>query len=505
MQSLASIGVTLLLFMIGLELKLTELKSVGKPALIAGGAQVLLVSSAAFLLSRFLGFSTPASFYIALGLSFSSTIVVIKLLSDKKDLNSLYGKLVTGILVVQDILAIFLLIFLSAVGGAGSIGAINVNELLVTGLKVVVLFGWVIVLSRELLPRVLNRVSRSSESLFLFSLAWVFGIAAFVSSPLIGFSIEIGGLLAGLALANSVESYQIVTKVKPLRDFFITIFFVTLGMNMVFSDISKTIAPILILTAFVILITPDIIMLILGSMSYKKRTSFFTAITLTQISEFSLILVYLGQKLGHVSQEVVGIITFVGVITFTVSTYLITNSNELYRFFMPFLDIFERDKTKPEEKSEISDHTILVGANRLGEGILDALLDKKENLLVVDFDPDIIEKLNRKKIKTFFGDISDPEIQELVSLEKANLIISTVSDPEDTLLLLKNIRKLKIRKPKVIVAAFEKEDAKDFYKAGADYVIMPHIAGGHHLAGILIDDKRLELIERYKKREQKLL
>src|SRR5690349_16402461 len=151
MQSLASIGVTLLLFMIGLELKISELKSVGRPALIAGGSQVLLVSSAAFLLSKFLGFSTPAAFYIALGLSFSSTIVVIKLLSDKKDLNSLYGKLVTGILVVQDIFAIFLLIFLSAVGGAGSVGDINFNELLLVGLKVAVLFGWVIILSRELL------------------------------------------------------------------------------------------------------------------------------------------------------------------------------------------------------------------------------------------------------------------------------------------------------------------------------------------------------------------
>jgi voltage-gated potassium channel Kch len=326
-----------------------------------------------------------------------------------------------------------------------------------------------------------------------------------VASPLIGFSIEIGGLLAGLALANTVESYQIVTKVKPLRDFFITIFFVTLGMNMVFSNLRETITPVIVLSGFVLLVSPVIIMLILSSLSYKKRTAFLSAISLTQVSEFSLILLFLGSKIGQIPQSLVGIMTFVGVITFTISTYYITNANSIYKVLMPYLRIFERDKTKKEENIEISDHTILVGANRLGEGILDALLDKKEKLLVVDFDPNIIEELNKKKIKTFFGDISDPEIQEMVALEKAKLIISTVSDPEDTLLLLKNIKKLKIRKPKVIVAAFEKEDAKDFYKAGADYVIMPHIAGGHHLAGILIDDKRLELIERYRKKEQRYI
>ena len=148
----------------------------------------------------------------------------------------------------------------------------------------------------------------------------------------------------------------------------------------------------------------------------------------------------------------------------------------------------------------------------MGEGILEALLKKKEKVVVVDFDPDIIEKLNKKndlpagrQVQTFFGDITDPEIQELIFLEKASLIISTVSDPEDNLLLLKNLKYLKTRKPKVVAAAFEKADARDFYKAGADYVIMPHIAGGNHLANILVDENHLRLIEEYAAKEKKYI
>ena len=504
MQSLASIGITLLLFMIGLELKLTELKSVGKVSLIAGSLQILLTSSAGFGISKLLGFSDLTSVYVGLALSFSSTIMIIKLLSDKRDLKSLYGKITVGILLVQDLVAIFILIILSTLTSVSAPASISLFDLLIVGIKIVVLFGWVIVLGREVLPRLLNNIARSSESLFLFSLAWAFGVSALVSSPFIGFSIEIGGLLAGLALANSIESYQIITKIKPLRDFFLTIFFVTLGMGIVLSNLSHVIIPVFVFSAFVLLVSPIIVMLILGGLKYKKRTSFFTGVALAQISEFSLIMVFLGNKIGHLSGDIVSIITFVGVITFIFSTYFIIHSNSLYKFFMPYLGIFERNKTQNEKKQEeISDHIILVGANRMGEGILEALLKKKERVVVVDFDPDIIEKLNKRNIQSFFGDISDPEIAEAVNVEKASLIISTASDPEDNLLLLKSLKSAK--GPKIVVAAFEKQDARDFYKEGADYVIMPHIAGGNHLAHILVDDNHLQLIEEYAAKEKKYI
>ncbi len=499
MRSLASIGVTLLLFMIGLELNLKELRLVGKNALIAGALQMIFTASLGSLIAIFLGFSELTSAYIGIALAFSSTILVIKLLSDKRDLKSLYGKITVGILLVQDLVAIFILIILSTFSPNGS--EISVSQLFLALIKIIVLFGWVIVLSREVLPRLLNVIARSSESLFLFSLAWVFGIAALVTSPLIGFSIEIGGLLAGIALASTIESYQIITKIKPLRDFFLTIFFVTLGMEIVFTNASEIIIPIIVLSTFVLFVSPLIVMIILGLLRYKKRTSFFTSLSLAQISEFSLIMLYLGNKVGHVSSDVVSTITFVGVITFVVSTYFIIHTNKLYRIFMPYLGIFERKSAEAENKiEEMRDHIILIGANRMGEGILNALINKKKKFVVVDFDPEIIEKLKKNNVEAFFGDISDPEIAEAVNVEQASLIISTASDPEDNLLLLKNLKSVK--GPKIVVAAFEKQDARDFYKEGADYVIMPHIAGGNHLAKILVGDDHMRLIEEYRQREK---
>lgn len=501
MNSLASIGITLLLFMIGLELKLTELKSLGRNLLIAGMAQIVLTSIAGFGISMLLGFEAITSLYIGIALSLSSTIMIIKLLGDKRDLKSLYGKITVGILLVQDLAAIFILIILSTMlGTAGK--SIDIADLLLVALKVIVLFGWFIALSKFVLPKLLNKISRSSESLFLFSLAWAFGVAALVSSPLIGFSIEIGGLLAGLSLAGCVESFQISTKVKPLRDFFLTIFFVTLGMELTFSNMSEIFIPVIVFSLFVLFVSPIIVMVILGLLKYKKRTSFMSGVALAQVSEFSLLMVFMGNKIGHLSQEVVSAATLIGVITFVASTYFITYSNNIYKRLMPYLGIFERNKTHDEAPAEVlKDHTILVGANRMGEGILEALINKKDELIVVDFDPEIIEALNKKKINTLFGDITDPEIAELAFIENAKLIILTVTDPEDTLLVLKQIKKMK-KKPKVIAVAFEKMDAKDFYKLGADYVIMPHVAGGNHLAKILIDRDQLSLIEKYREKEK---
>lgn len=500
MQSLASIGITLLLFMIGLELNIKELKTVGKNALLAGFLQMTFTSLVGFGISLLLGYSTLTSIYIGIALAFSSTILIIKLLSDKRDLKSLYGKITLGILLVQDLVAIFILILLSTISGVGGT-SINFFEIGIAILKVMVLFGWVIFLSKNLIPKILNIIARSSESLFLFSLAWVFGIAALVSSPFIGFSIEIGGLLAGIALASSIESFQIISKVKPLRDFFLTIFFVTLGMDLAFNNISQILLSVSVFSFFVLLISPIIVMFILGLLKYKKRTSFMAGLALAQISEFSLIMLYLGNKIGHVQEEILSVITFVGVITFVISTYFITNSNYLYKLLVHFLGIFERKSAdKEKEIEELKNHVILIGANRMGEGILNALVKKNSKFVVVDFDPDIIEKLNKRKIKTFFGDMSDPEILQAVNAEKADLIISTASDPEDNLLLLRGIKKFK--DVKVVVAAFDKSDAKDFYKAGADYVIMPHIAGGNHLANILVSDDHLKLIEEHKQKEK---
>ena len=504
LHSFAEIGITLLLFMLGLEMKFKDLRSVGKVALYTGIGQIVFTSVIGFGICLLLGFSALASLYIAVALTFSSTIIVVKLLSDKKDLKSLYGKISVGFLLVQDFVAIIALIILSGFN-TGDTQISPITFLLLT-LKATVIFGWVILLSKTVLPRLMNFVAKNTEILFLFSLAWAFSMAAFVSSPYIGFSIEIGGFLAGLALANTAQNIQIVSRVRSLRDFFITIFFVTLGMKMIFADFSTIFLPSVLLSLFVLIGNPIIVMIILGLMGYRSRTSFMAGLTVAQISEFSLIVIFMGNKIGHVDDSVVSLLTIVGVVTFIISTYMIMNSNYLYKKLSPILKFFERKEIHEIllPTSELKKHVVLIGANRMGESILEALLAKDEKVVVIDFDPDVIDRLKKKNIQCYFGDVADPEIQEHVNITDARLIMSTVPDVDDNLLMLQSLKRKK-KDILIVVFALETDDAKALYKAGADYVVLPHLAGGRHIAKILVDEKHLELIEEYRMRDKNYL
>lgn len=488
LQTLGELGITFLLFMVGLELRFSDLKSVGKTSFITGVSQILFTSVIGFFISLALGFSQIASLYIAIALTFSSTIIIVKLLSDKKDLNSLYGKISVGFLLVQDFFAILLLIFLSAFGTTGDL--ISPMDFAFVIAKGILLFTLVLFLSKSIFPKIVDKIATTSESLFLFSVAWALGLSSIVASSYVGFSIEIGGFLAGLALANSSENLQIIGRVKPLRDFFITIFFVILGMSMSFASVSSIIIPILIFSLFILIGNPLIVMIIMGLLGYRKRTSFLAGLTVAQISEFSLIVIFLGNRIGHVSDEVVSLITAVGVITFAASTYMILNGDKIYKFLEKYLSIFEKKKTHEEHIGDLQnfkDHVILVGVNRTGKSVLDALLKLEEKVVVVDFNPDVIKFLKEKNVVSLFGDISDFEIQERAVLSEAKLIISTVSDIEDNLVLISEVKRMK-KRPKVIAVATSSGEEEELYKAGVDYVIQPHVLGGKHLAHLIKTD-----------------
>lgn len=509
LETFGQLGITFLLFMLGLELKLRELRSIGKTAVIAGSLQMIVTFALGFAVSHLLGFSTSVSTYIAIALSFSSTIIIVKLLSDKKDLNSLHGKLTLGILLMQDFFAVLTIIFLTGfTPGANSQIITQVGLVL---LKVVVLFGWILLLSEYVFPRLLRSLSKSSELLFLFSLAWVFALTAIVTSPFVGFSIEIGGFLAGLALANTAENYQIVARMKALRDFFITIFFVTLGLKMTFDNITSVIIPAFVLSLFALLLKPLVVMVITSLMGFRKRTTFFVGTSLAQISEFSLIILFLGHQKGVISDNIVTTLILVAMVTFTGSTYIIQGTNSLYRFFGSHLGILEIRKKKSKhdfstegEFDSFNKHVVVIGGHQMGRGIIHALKHSKEQVLVVDFDPDIVKKLKEDNIPSFYGDISDVEIQERAGFERAKLVISTVPDLEDNLLLIEGLNHTN-KKAIVVVMAFEPEDARALYKAGADYVVLPHLAGGHHLAKILVNEDHLEMIGKVKAKDLEYL
>lgn len=497
-HSLSKIGITLLLFMLGLEIQISELRSVGKTALVTGIGQILFTSIIGFGISKLLGLSNLASLYASIALTFSSTIVVVKLLSDKKDINSLYGKISIGFLLVQDFFAIIALIILASISDVNnSFSIVTIAEIFI---KVIILFGTILYLSKSIFPRIVHKISNNQEILLLASIAWALGFASFVSSPIIRFSVEIGGFLAGLALANASESFQIVTKIRSIRDFFIMIFFVLLGMELQFNNISEAIIPSIILSFFVLVGNPFIVMILLGLLGYTKRVGFLAGLTVAQISEFSLIVIILGNTIGHVSDNVVSIITLVGIITFTFSTYAIIKGNDLYIKLEKFLGVFERKKLNninTLQGEELTDHIVLVGAHRVGTSFLKEMLSNKEKLIVIDFNPEVVEKFKKKGFNMFYGDIADIDIQEKAKIDKAKIIISSIPDLEDNVLLLSKVSKMKPKPVTIVVSRFL-EDKAYLKQAGADYVVLPYDIIGKTLANT-VSTNSFDLLTQTKK------
>lgn len=500
LQVLGNVGVTFLLFMLGLEMKIKDFSSVGKTIFTA----FLIQTASTFLIAYFsaiaLGFNITSTIYIGIALVFSSTIIVVKFLSDKKDLHSLYGKLSIGILLLQDFLAVAVLVLLSSFNSQTPTNPlVAIFPVLIKG---VIIFSAVWYLSQKIFPKIVESLSKSSEILFLVSIAWVFGLAALISSPMIGFSVEIGGFLAGLALANSIANYQIIAKAKILRDFFIIIFFVILGVKMTFDFSGSTIFAAIVFSLIALVAKPLIVMIAMGSMGFRKRTSFLSGVNLGQISEFSLILIFLGAKLGHIDNNAVSLVTAVSIISFVFSAFAIGNDNKLYLLLHGYLNIFERKHGKKDEivQSErdmgnLKGHIVLVGGDQMGKSVLDSLKDEKREIVVIDFDPAIIKKITNENIHRLFGDISDNEIKSIARIHEASLVISTVPDVEDNLLLLGELKFNKSRAT-VIVTALDSTDAKTLYRAKADYVVLPHLAGGRQLARLL--EKDLKNIENLK-------
>ena len=496
----SQIGVTFLLFIVGISLSPKVIKEVGKVSLVTGIGQIIFTSLIGFLISRFLGFSVIVSIYIAIALTFSSTIIIMKLLSDKKDLEKLYGKISIGFLLVQDIFVIILLMVISSFSGNLSMDNLSFGSIL-SGILLIGGFVLIFVLiSIYVLPSLSKFFAKSQEFLFLFSIGWGLGLAALFHY--IGFSMEIGALVAGIALSMSPFNYEISSKMRPLRDFFIILFFILLGSQMVFGNISELIAPAIIFSLFILIGNPLIVMILMGLLGYKKKIGFQAGFTVAQISEFSLILIALGVSVGHLTNEILSLVTIVGLITISGSTYLILYSNKIYPYLSKYLSIFERKKVKGNEQ-EFKDYDIvLLGYNRIGYDLLKSFKKLKKKVLVVDYNPETILELSKKGIECRYGDVDDEEFLSELNLTKTKMIASTIPEFEINLLLINKIRQIN-KDAIIIVISHNIEEANILYKAGATYVIMPHFLGGSH-ASMMINKHGLSIDNYLQERKEHL-
>jgi Kef-type K+ transport system membrane component KefB len=425
-ETLASIGIAVLLFVVGLKLDVGLIKSVGPVAVGTGIGQIAFTSIIGFALSMMLGFDVPASAYIAVALTFSSTIIIVKLLSDKREIDSLHGRIAVGFLIIQDICVILAMILLPAFagGGEGSL-AVQLARLLAVGAAFV---GGTFVMMRWVMPPLLDRLAASQELLVLFAIAWAVTLAALGDA--LGFSKEVGAFLGGVSIASTRYRDAIASRLTSLRDFLLLFFFIELGSRLDMGSIAEQVLPAAVLSLFVLIGNPLIVIAIMGLMGYRRRTGLLAGLTVAQISEFSLILVSLGVSLGHIGTDVLGLVTLVGIVTIGLSTYLIMYSSRLYEFLREPLRVFERatPHRELEDRSESPARVdvIVMGLGRYGGHIIRRLAGRGIAVLGIDFDPTALKTLRSQGIPTQYGDSADPDFALALPLSSARLVVSTM-------------------------------------------------------------------------------
>jgi Kef-type K+ transport system membrane component KefB len=469
-ELLARMGIAILLFLVGLRLDLHLIRSTGPVALATGLGQVLFTSVFGYLIAIALGMDSVTAVYVAVALTFSSTIIIVKLLSDKRELDQLHGRIAVGFLIVQDIVVVLVMIALTAFGQpTGDNLTLSIALMLGKGLGLLAGIG---LLMRYVLPWLLNHIARSQELLVLFGVAYAVAVAAF--SEWLGFSSEVGAFLAGVSLAPTAYRDALGSRLVSLRDFLLLFFFLDLGAKLEFSNAAQQITEAAVFSVFVLVGNPLIVIAIMAVMRYPVRVGFLAGLTVAQISEFSLILAALGLSLGHITNATVSLITVVGLITIGGSTYLIMYSHQIYQRIQRWVTVFERTHTKPDEPpGEDADvDVILYGLGRFGSHLADRLSEIGHRFLAVDFDPHRVATNTRNGVTTLFGSAEDVHFLESLPLARARYVISTIPTRETNLTLLHNLRHHNYQGT-IALTAHTRHDADQLRAAGADTVLEP--------------------------------
>ena len=477
---LAQIGIAVLLFLVGLKLDLHIVRSLGAVALATGLGQVAFTSIVGFIICLALGLSPVTSAYVAIALTFSSTIIIVKLLSDKREVDSLHGRIAIGFLIVQEIAVVIAMIALSAAGvrAEADSGGLGIGSILGGGLLLVIATGLFIRYGAEPL---LARVARMPELLITFAIAWAVLFAA--ACDWIGLGKELGGLLAGMSLASTSYRDAIASRLTSLRDFLLLFFFIALGSGMRVSTLGDQMPAALALSAFVLVGNPFIVMAIMGYMGYRKRTGFLAGLTVAQISEFSLIFTAMGVTLGHIGEESMALVTLVGLVTITLSTYMILYSHTLYRVFEPFVGWLERRAPYRETNAATTSveraDVVLFGLGRYGRAIARALEPTSTRMLGVDFDPEALQLWRKAGFKGVYADAADPEFLESLPLDDVSWVVIT-TPPLAPSLVHEDARIVLIRalnaagfRGRIAVRSHDAVDARRLIGSGAHVVLSP--------------------------------
>jgi Kef-type K+ transport system membrane component KefB len=498
-STVAEIGLILLLFIIGLEIDLKKLASAGAPVLLTGGLQVPICIALGLGFFYALGFRSHrgdyALLYLAATMSLSSTLVVVKLLYDKFEIDTLPGRITLGVLVIQDLWAVGMLAV------QPNLESPTLLPLALSLLKGAALVLTGLVVAKNLLPHLFRAVAKAPELVLVSALAWCFFLAAIAS--LIGLSREMGALIAGISLSTFPYSLDVIAKATSIRDFFVTLFFVALGMQIPVPSL-RVVLLALAASAFLILSRLVVVPPILYALRLGHRTSLIPAINLANISEFSIVIASLGLVRHQIGPDLVTIVILTFAITSVVSTYMI-NSNHAVQQTLAWglkrIGLRDLDATTVavEEADDKPHSLVFLGFFRDASSILyefergaDVATGKGRDFLsevmVIDFNPRVIQELRRRGIACTYGDIAHVDTLHHAGVEQADLVISSITDDilrgTTNLRLMRNIRRLNPN-AKVVVTTEHVKQALELYEEGADFVYMPRLYSAKEIAAIL--------------------
>ncbi len=476
-ESFSQIGIALLLFIVGLGLNVGTIRSLGKAVIVVALANTAIIGGLSYALALFLHFTHAEALIISIGMLFSSTIVVIKALSDKKATSRLFGRIAIGVTLVEDIMAtIALLVVTAASGGA------NLRDFEMLFMRGIALMIFLAVCGGYILPRVAKFFASSQEFLFMFALMWAFGVASLFEVA--GFSIEVGALFAGVSLASLPYAQEISTRLKPLRDFFLVLFFVSLGERLGLQSITSALVPALIFSFIVVFIKSFVIAASLGRLGYTEQTSYKVGIHLSQISEFSVILAVLGQTSGLTSEHVTNMLTLTALITIGISTYLMHYDDKYFRLVRRSFKFIERPNPKLEPQVNQGYKLILFGYHKGGHEFIKTFREMRKRYIVVDYNPEVIDVMERQHINHIFGDATDYELLEEIGVHKADLVVSTITDLDTNLLLVRHVNQWN-PDGVFICHANSYDAAAKLYDHGAAYVMLPHFIGSEQMSAFI--------------------
>ncbi|MFB6204050.1 MAG: cation:proton antiporter [Candidatus Nanohaloarchaea archaeon] len=488
-ELLSELGLAFLLFLIGLEMKLDEIREIFRPVALIAAGQMALVAAVAYFTAQFLGFSLIESLFIAGASMYSSTAVVVKLLADKDEISTLPGKMDVGILLVEDLVVVVLMAILAT--GATTLSGIAIGLLEVAAV-VTVIGGLSYLSSRYFLPRLFREISSNEHAFFVHGVAWAFLLIS--AAGKLGISMEIGAFIAGISLAQIPYSHELQERVRPLTDFLMAVFFINIGLSITGSAFSSYWVEAVIASIVFMAAKIGILFFLVDQAKFTPETSLKASLNKSQISEFALIFGAVGVSSGFISQEVLGFLSLVAIITMGGSSYLITYNEEIYRRLKPLLARIDSEEKSDVDVRHLEDHVVVAGYDEMARRSLSILEEEYDQIVVVDNDPSNTQKLSGSSYEYVYGDFRHGEIRKAANLKKADFVLCVASDHEVNLHILEDAP----RDTTVFARAESMAQAAELYDMGAHYVIQKNVLTGDKMSEyvkLYLEDRDLFLEE----------